>query len=723
MRPFFTLLLSCFLNSLLLAQTPTIIHYTSGNAINDLAFDGADVWIATEGGLVRYNRITQSSEFFNRANSPLPINEILSIAIGPDGTRWMGSRIGLLRWKNNNITVHNPPGNQLTVLRVRTDSNGDAWMQVFGVSAWLFKFGAQGWDAYNPATLFGSYAQLNACHAIPGIWVESGAGFKYFDGNTVTERPLPSSLPTPPGASLIDDWALDNNGQPWCVSGNRLCRPNGSVWSVEPLDIYPDAMALAPDGTLWLSNDFDGLRKRSPNGQWTAVYNSYLPLNGANVALYADNSATLWLGTDSEGLKTFSEGNWQDIPVSVSPIPDRSVRELEVAGQQTIWSVFYQAFGIDNYGGESICRFDTAVWAPIPATESGYPLWKCADVAIDVQQRCWLTHHEKLFRFDGAWAEIPLPAAFPFGQVYSVAAHPLQNELWIGGYGKVARYTGAGFEVVEAPAATSQVQRLLVDPQGRLWAPNLGTSEAFLWMYDGQQWQGITRETMGLSEFSYVIRDIKCSQNGHIWVLTEWEIVHFDGNSWEKLSLSPVLFGGEFSRLAIDTDEKIWIGMYSTQCFGVNVDLNLIKYDSGTYTFYPYKTTPLPYPNITALNVDSLHNVWIGFEYGGIAVFKEDGVILDTEAPSFQTALVHTRVFPNPSADMATLEYELNTTSDVWLEWRDAQGRRVHREMFRQQAAGKHSWTVSLAHWPAGTYYWSAALRGARTAGVLVKSR
>jgi hypothetical protein len=199
--------------------------------------------------------------------------------------------------------------------------------------------------------------------------------------------------------------------------------------------------------------------------------------------------------------------------------------------------------------------------------------------------------------------------------------------------------------------------------------------------------------------------------------------VHFDGNSWEKLSLSPVLFGGEFSRLAIDTDEKIWIGMYSTQCFGVNVDLNLIKYDSGTYTFYPYKTTPLPYPNITALNVDSLHNVWIGFEYGGIAVFKEDGVILDTEAPSFQTALVHTRVFPNPSADMATLEYELNTTSDVWLEWRDAQGRRVHREMFRQQAAGKHSWTVSLAHWPAGTYYWSAALRGARTAGVLVKSR
>lgn len=716
MRNFSILLFLGVIAATSFAQAPTWIHYTSGNKINDIAFEGPYVWVATQGGLACYDKNSHSTVFYNRANSPLPINEIFSIAIGADGLRWLGTRIGLVRWKDNTATVLNPSGSQLVIWHVRLDINGDIWMRVAGNTYSLRRFDGQEWYAYDDDALFGGLTRLEARPSAAGIWVEGNNALFQFDGIIVTPHPLPGDLEDPPGVSILYDWAVDSDGQAWFICGNQLGVPAGNTWFIQMIGMYADAMAVSDDGTVWFVSNFNGVRKRTPNGQIEIVSDQYVPTNDISLKLFAENGDVAWLGTETEGLMQFEGGDWQDIPVSIAPIPDHSVVELEVIGAQTIWSMFQADFEIDWKGGGSLCRFKDKEWD----TDYGYPLWQCSDLSQDGLGRLWVTHYQKLFRYDGQWASIPLPAEFPYGQVYSVCGDPATNHIWIGGYDKIARYNGTDFQVFDTPDAKS-VERIAVDQAGDIWLPICGYNNEMLGRFDGQNWEVFSGLDMGLSEFTYFIRDLKVAPNGTLWVLTPDEITRFDGTNWEKLPLEAYALGGEFSCLAFDTAEKVWIGTYGMECIGVNVNQRLIKYENGNFTFYPYQTTPLPYPNITALAVDAYHNVWIGCEYGGIAVFNEGGIVLDASEAPINRALAMIKAYPNPAVETATLEYTLSETSDVLLEWCNASGQRLYHQVYKQQPAGLHHWTVPLATLPNGVFLWRISLRGATAAGVLVK--
>jgi hypothetical protein len=78
-------------------------------------------------------------------------------------------------------------------------------------------------------------------------------------------------------------------------------------------------------------------------------------------------------------------------------------------------------------------------------------------------------------------------------------------------------------------------------------------------------------------------------------------------------------------------------------------DQTLIKVENGITEVFPFQAYPVPFPNVTALAVDVYHNLWIGMERGGVAVFNENGVILDAGEPALEPpASLAVRVAPNP---------------------------------------------------------------------------
>jgi hypothetical protein len=76
------------------SQNPEWINYTNGNSVYALVEEGNFIWAGTNGGLVKIDKTSGASFFYNKANSGLPDNNVLAIAIDVSGNKWIGTVFG-----------------------------------------------------------------------------------------------------------------------------------------------------------------------------------------------------------------------------------------------------------------------------------------------------------------------------------------------------------------------------------------------------------------------------------------------------------------------------------------------------------------------------------------------------------------------------------------------------------------------------------------------------
>ena len=113
-------------------STPQWTSYTMQNSplpdnqVNTLAVDKNDIkWIGTAHGLARLEKGTWT--IYNEQNSPLPSSYIQAIALGDDGTVWIGTNKGLAKFDQASWTVWttgNSKMNKNAVLSLAWDSKG-----------------------------------------------------------------------------------------------------------------------------------------------------------------------------------------------------------------------------------------------------------------------------------------------------------------------------------------------------------------------------------------------------------------------------------------------------------------------------------------------------------------------------------------------------------------------------------------------------------------------
>ena len=66
------------------AHNPEWINYTNGDQVNALAIQGDYIWAGISGELVKINRYSGETKFYNKANFELPNNYVRSIFINND---------------------------------------------------------------------------------------------------------------------------------------------------------------------------------------------------------------------------------------------------------------------------------------------------------------------------------------------------------------------------------------------------------------------------------------------------------------------------------------------------------------------------------------------------------------------------------------------------------------------------------------------------------------
>ena len=97
------------------AQNPEWVNYTNGDRVYALIEDGDYIWAGTLGGLVKIDKISGETAFYNKANSGLPYNRVESITIDGSGNKWIGTYGGGLAVYNEGGVISIESGREMIV--------------------------------------------------------------------------------------------------------------------------------------------------------------------------------------------------------------------------------------------------------------------------------------------------------------------------------------------------------------------------------------------------------------------------------------------------------------------------------------------------------------------------------------------------------------------------------------------------------------------------------
>lgn len=606
------LLLILFTVSISNAQNPEWINYYCGKENNVIVEESNFMWVGTSGGLVKINKLTNSSIFYNITNSGLPGNHVYSIAIDSLGNKWIGTGNGLAKFDGTTWTVYNDsnsglPGNEITSIAI--DGSGNKWIGA-GEDG-LAKFDGTSWTDYNQMFGLRNYGITSIAIDNSGtIWIgllEEG-GLVKFDGiNWTRYDSYNSGLP----GSYVNSIAIDSIGNKWIGTSYGMAKFDGINWTA----YYPinygmssntiRSLAIDKIGNKWIGigdylAKFDGIN-------WTIYHTPYyMDDNGQINSIAIDSIGNKWIGT-KDGLAIFNESTWNTLISSNSGLPSDYVRSMAIDGCGNKW------IGTSN----GLVKFDGTNWSVYNSSNNYSLQSQTTSIAMDGIGNKWIGTHDGLFKYDGTnWTNYNTSnSGLPNSVVRTIAIDRNENK-WIGTSGGLVKYDGTTWNVYKTTNSdipANDILSITIDDYNNKW---IGTYYGGLAKFDGTNWTIYNTSNSGLP--SNLVKSITIDNSGNKWVGTNNGLVKYDGSNWIVFNtMNSGLPNNEVNSIAIDGIGNKWIGTFN----------GLVKYDGINWTVYNTLNSKLPNNEVTSIAIDGNGNKWIGtYYYGGLAIFKEGGI-------------------------------------------------------------------------------------------------
>jgi hypothetical protein len=272
-----------------------------GRRINPPIFDNNNglIWMATRyynnilGGVIRYSLDGKNQTIFNYQNSPLPDSSATAIAIGADGSAWIGTDKGLARLSGTEWTVYNSTNSILTNEPITSIAISDNIVWI-GTTNGLVKYDGISWTRYTPQ---------NSMMPAPFVWKMA------VDVNGDLWMGLSSS-------SYYESYPI---GQPTSMIG--VAKFDGNSWVLynnqnSPLGMnnYINSITIDKKGQKWFSTASPSIGSTSKGG---ANF-----VNGA-------------------GIIKFDNTNWYSYTIVNSPIINDNINWVGLDNNDNIWFSSY----------------------------------------------------------------------------------------------------------------------------------------------------------------------------------------------------------------------------------------------------------------------------------------------------------------------------------------------------------------------------------------------
>ena len=572
--------------------------YPEISVVQALVAAGNEVWAATDGGVLRWNRTDGAYMWYTTADG-LVSNQVQAIALDEAGRPWVGTPRGVSRFEGQAWTTYTSAEGLIDndVHAIALDDAGQLW---FGTAHGVSRFDGQSWTPYTGAAgLISDEVQTITGAEAGQIWFGTANGVSRFDGHTWR------SYTTAEGLADNDVRAItiDAAGHVWFGTANGVSRFDGETWRAYTtedglLDNQIWAIEIDRAGHLWFATE--GGVTEFGDQTWT-VYTAAHGLAGeAARAIAIDRAGHLWFGTTQGRVSEFDRQGW----ITHAPLGQVTDIALDPAGNR--W------FGT---WGDGVVRFDGQTWTTYTTADHLLSNYINA-IAADENGQVWAATTKGVNHHDGqTWKSYTVENGPAHANVQAVAID-LEGRAWFGTAG--GYWWGGGASVFDGETwthyssrdglASDHIFSLAIDQKGRKW---FGTDQGVS-VFDDLAW---TTYTTGDGLAHNWVNAIAVDPAGRLWFGTEGGgLSLFDGADWTTYTVVDGLASNIIYDITIDETDRVWVGTSG----GVNV------FDGATWRGY---TPPagLARPRVYALAIDQAGLKWLGFRQAGrgVSLFDE----------------------------------------------------------------------------------------------------
>ncbi len=563
------------------------------SSVNALLQDGQGfVWIATQGGLHRYDGY-RLRLFQHDPADPHSLPDSFVTALARDGdTLWVGSQAGYVAALDlgsgairafRRAAAAEAEDEHNTVAGLAVQPGLGVWAATPAGVSLLDPASGESRDVHRFAVREDSAVQVRPLLRQDGtLWVGAPDGLLRIDtatGQTSQVAPLPR----------VRALHADVHGQLWIGAGDGLYlrQPDGQLQRRWPA---PDAPGVAvrsitadAQGRLWLALHDRGLLHFDPaSGDELAIpYDPRIPDGLPERSIFTlmlDRSGLLWLGGDVHGVSTLHpEGSPFSLIVDLDdrrdPTRRNIVRSLHESPDGALW-IGTDGDGLKRYDFEQdrFERWDTALSAALGSDPSGrIAVYGFADHA---DGQLWASTDRGLALLDPAAGTArtlaPPPALMPPDTPLRAITRGHDGALWIGtsGAGLLhldpadGSWTRAPLAADATHPASLRINSVLQDRRGRLWAGSMGG----LHLIDpdsGSARRFVHQPDDPASLSGNLVRSLLETRDGTIWIGTHSglnRVRETDGTlRFERFGLADGLPDATLYGLLEDRQGRLWM--------------------------------------------------------------------------------------------------------------------------------------------------------------------
>ena len=346
-------------------------------------------------------------------------HEVTSMAFGPDGTAWLTTRLGLVRWDpaSESATLFGPADGlpASTVDQVAVASDGTVWA---GSAEWLARFDGR-WTAFTEfdgldIVHLGGFAVGPDGTLWAAAYRSSGATtLLRFDGSSWT------TSTAPPRDIEVYRIGVGPDGRVWAVAGGDVLAYSVDGWQVmtDPGDLpdTPWLRAVAADGSVWVTMGAECLSETGPcpdpgdgvarfDGRAWTVFTTADGLANVDANVVVGPQGTVWATHDLDPGKAsrFDGTSWMTFDL---PGPE-GMWALAVAPDGSLW--LGTSDGLARFDGETTTPLDIPAVA-VPTDLPSFSLAKAGDPQTSPTALGVLSWQRYDVPGSGLWAMIDTP--------------------------------------------------------------------------------------------------------------------------------------------------------------------------------------------------------------------------------------------------------------------------------------------------------------------------
>jgi len=495
-----------------------------------------------------------------------------------------------------NFIVTPAPGGlpQNSVISLLQTRDGYLWA---GTGKGLARFDGHGYEVFNEWNTPGLRGNI-ILHLFEdsraGLWVGTDEGTFLIQRGQVTQVRIPD------GNAPLRAACEDRTGAVWLALGDGRvlrCR-DGNVaqaWLIGPQPSVLRAVVCDMEGQIWIANDYQLLRVRSPlEATPFELLLEFVNVPGRQDFLLPSGQQGLWQFADGKILRiTGTERLERNLVGPSYPWGEaRMVTAIETRpGQLVVGTIDNAAYSIDASGAAQ----------QITGLSQKTALSLCEDREGNV----WVgTDGGGLDRVRRS----PFSVAEPWrGYVVQSVSADTNGGLWFGfNGGGVVYWQGEtwreygpedGLGQILQPGLTNRpnFSAVLVDRQQRIWVGDrkLGLSE-----FRSGKFEPVGGARMARRNVSALFED----PSGRLWVGTDAGLASWNGDGWQWFTTQDGLSANQITAIVGAPDGSLWVG---TKRSG----LNRLANDNWSSI---HESDGLPSENITSLLVDSAGTLWVG---------------------------------------------------------------------------------------------------------------